>query len=201
MRIYCDMDDILCETAASLCGLADRLFGVKVDYESVGEFNLQNVFKLSDAQMRKFSLASHAYETLMSYPETPGAIEGLKALRKAGHEVDIVTGRPASAWKGTYDWLESHGLSGCEVTFVDKYARGYGAFSDLPRMVPLAEVRARSYDVAIDDSPLSLDFLKTWNETTVLVFDRPWNRAAALAPNMTRVKDWRELIFHFNLKK
>lgn len=201
MRIYCDMDDILCETAASLCGLADRLYGVKVDYDSVGEFNLQNVFKLTDAEMKEFSSASHSYETLMSYAETPGAIDGIKALREAGHQVDTVTGRPSSAWKGTYDWLESHGIGDFPVTFVDKYSRGYGASPDLPRMVPLEEVRSRGYDFAIDDSPLSLDFLKTWNETKVLVFDRPWNRAAALAPNMTRVKDWRELIFHFNLKK
>jgi len=35
MRIYCDMDDILCETAASLCTLAEREFGRVVAYEDV----------------------------------------------------------------------------------------------------------------------------------------------------------------------
>lgn len=187
------MDDVLCETAFSLCGLADRLFGVKVDYESVREFDLKRVFGLSDAQMKEFSAASHSYETLMSYPETPGAVAGLKALSAAGHEIDIVTGRPSSAWKGTSDWLKAHDLGDFPVTYVDKYARGYAAEGEAPRMVSLDEVRALSYDLAIDDSPLSLEFLKDWTRTRVLVFDRPWNRASALAPNMRRVNTWSDL--------
>lgn len=190
MRIYCDMDDVLCETALSLCGLADRLYGVKVDYEAVREFDLQRVFSLSGAQMKEFSRVSHSYETLMSYPETPGAIAGIKALKAAGHEIEIVTGRPSSAWKGTADWLAAHGLCDFPVTYVDKYGRGYSAKGEAPRMVTLDEVRERRYDVAIDDSPLSLEFLKNWTATRVLVFDRPWNRASALSPNMRRVHSW-----------
>lgn len=187
------MDDVLCETAFSLCGLANRLFGVKVDYESVREFDLKRVFGLSDAQMKEFSAASHSYETLMSYPETPGSVAGIKALSAAGHEIDIVTGRPSSAWKGTSDWLKAHGLGDFPVTYVDKYGRGYGVSAEVPRMVPLDEVCARAYDIAIDDSPLSLEFLKDWTSTRVLVFDRPWNRACALAPNMLRVTSWSDL--------
>ena len=39
MRIYVDIDDVLCETAASLCGLAAREFGRHVAYEDVGVFD------------------------------------------------------------------------------------------------------------------------------------------------------------------
>ena len=60
-------------------------------------------------------------------------------------------------------------------------------------MVPMGELARRGYDVAIDDSPMVLPALASWPRTRVLVFDRPWNRAVALAPNMTRVHDWRDI--------
>lgn len=199
MRIYCDMDDILCETAATLCGLADRLFGVKVDYESVGEFNLQNVFKLTDAEMREFSAASHSFETLMSYPETPGAVEGLKALRAAGHTVEIVTGRPSSAYRGTEAWLRAHDLGDFPVIYVDKYARPQPIDPSAPRMVPISEFLREHYDVAIDDSPVALKALEKWTNTDIIVFDRPWNRLELALARPHRLHSWTEILNFFHL--
>ena len=46
--IYVDMDDVLCETAANLCRLAEREFGRHVDYADVFAFDLQKVFGLTD---------------------------------------------------------------------------------------------------------------------------------------------------------
>ena len=40
MRIYVDMDAVLCETAASLCRLAERAFGRQVSYGQVFDFDL-----------------------------------------------------------------------------------------------------------------------------------------------------------------
>ena len=73
MRIYVDMDDVLCETAASLCRLAEREFGRRVPYAEVHDFDLQRVFGLDDEEMRRFMELSHAPETLAAYPVTPGA--------------------------------------------------------------------------------------------------------------------------------
>lgn len=194
MRIYCDMDDILCETAASLCGLAAREFGRFVAYEDVREFDLQHVFGLSDEEMERFSILSHSCECLRSYPPTPDAPEGLRELRAAGHDIEIVTGRPPSCHVATEEWLASKGLADFPVTYVDKYARAYEDVPGAPRRVPLTELLTRHYDVAIDDSPVVLPALAGWDATRVLVFDRPWNKSYTLAPNMTRVKDWRALV-------
>jgi len=193
MRIYVDIDDILCETAVALCGLAARAFGRHVAYEDVRVFDLQQAFALSDDEMRRFFELSHEYGLLTGYAVTPGAVEGVRALRDAGAEVDILTGRPASSHKATEDWLASVGLGDFAVEYVDKYGRNFARHPGDPDTVPLKELLARHYDFAIDDSPVVLEALAAWDKTEILVFDRPWNRAYPLAPNMTRVSGWRDI--------
>ena len=194
MRIYCDMDDILCETALSLCSVAKRLFGSTTRYEEMHDFNLQVSFHLTDSQLKELMEVAHSTQFLLSYALTPGAVEGLKALRAAGHAVDIVTGRPASSYRGTEGWLKAAGLGDFPVTYVNKYGRLFVPDGDAPEMVPLSEVMKRAYEVIIDDSPVVLPAFASWTNTKVLVFDRPWNRNFVLAPNMTRVKDWTDIL-------
>lgn len=195
MRIYVDIDDVLCETAATLCTIAARDFDRHVAYDAVREFDLQKVFSLTDAEMRCFSVISHSPDVLASYPVTSGAVDGVRTLRAAGHTVDFVTGRPASSHAGTEAWLAAAGLSGFDVTYVDKYGRTdrYAARPDDPPTVTMDALTARRYDVAIDDSPVALERLAAWTHTRVLVFDRPWNRAFPLAPNMRRIDGWHDL--------
>lgn len=193
MRIYCDMDDILCETAATLCRLAASTFGVRVRYEDVRNFDLQQTFGLTDGQMRNFMCAAHEPSCLLSYPETSGAVAGLKAFAAEGHDVEIVTGRPATSHAATEAWLRAAGLGAFPVTYVNKYGRLFSQDGDAPEMVSRDDLLKRHYDIAIDDSPLILSALAAWTETRVLVYDRPWNRDFALAPNMVRVKSWAEI--------
>lgn len=195
MKVYVDMDDVLCETAAALCSLAEREFGRHVRYEDVREFDLQRVFSLSDSEMSRFREMSHSREMLMSYPVTPDAVAGLLALRNAGHEVDIVTGRPASSHAGTEAWLESAGLGGMPVTYVDKYGRTdcFASGSDDPKTVSLAELKQRGYGIVVDDSPVILARLADWCDSKVLVFSRPWNESFKLSSNMRRISTWRDL--------
>lgn len=107
---------------------------------------------------------------------------------------EIVTGRPASSHRATVAWLATVGLGDFPVTFVNKYSRYFAGDPDDPRTVPLKELMARLYDVAIDDSPVVLPALAAWKNTKILVFGRPWNRDFNLAPNMVRVDGWKELI-------
>ena len=201
MRIYCDMDDILCETAATLCRLVEREFGVRVAYEDVHEFDLQKSFGLTADEMRRFMALAHRPESLLAYSETPGAVAGLKALAAAGHEVEIVTGRPASSFRATEAWLAAAGLGDFPVTYVNKYGRLFSQDGDAPEMVPLADLLKRHYDVVIDDSPMVLPAFAAWTATRVMVFDRPWNAQFELAPNMTRVFGWGDVLEKLGAKE
>lgn len=194
MRIYVDIDDVLCETAASLCGIVAREFGRHVAYEDVFQFDLQDVFGLTDEEMRRFMVVSHDPDNLKAFPVTDGAAEGIAALRAAGHTVEIVTGRPASSHVATERWLAENGFGGMAVTYVDKYGRAgcYARNPGDPPSITLAELLERRYDVAIDDSPKVLGPLAdAWPDTRLLVFSRPWNRGIALAPNMVRAEGWK----------
>lgn len=188
------MDDILCETARSLCRVAKRLFGSTTRYDEMNDFNLQRSFHLTDAQLKELMDVAHSEEFLLSYEPTKGAVEGLKSLRAVGHTIDIVTGRPATSYRGTEGWLKAAGLGDFPVTYVNKYGRLFVPDGDAPEMVPLKELMKRPYDVVIDDSPVVLPAFESWTQSRVLVFDRPWNQKFALAPNMIRVKDWTDIL-------
>jgi len=189
------MDDILCETAISLCDLAFRLFGKRVAYESVTDFNLQRTFALNDTEFRRFMDVAHEPENLLAYATTPGAVEAVQALIALGHTMEVVTGRPASTYRATRDWLNKVGFGACPVIFVDKYARTSTVLDpNAPRTIPLVEFMTRHYDVAIDDSPVILPTLAEWKDTRIMVFDRPWNHSFVLKPNMTRIEGWKELM-------
>ncbi|MCQ2395343.1 MAG: hypothetical protein MJ249_13765 [Kiritimatiellae bacterium] len=196
MKIYVDMDDVLCETAANLCRLAERAFGKHVPYEKVFQFDLQEVFGLTDDEMKRFMVLSHDFDSLLTHPVTPGAPEALRTLREQGHDVQIITGRPASAHAPTEAWLTRYGLGDFPVTYVDKYGRDacYAHNPDDPPTVTLRELLARSYDLAIDDSPNVLTHLAAWQATRIFVFNRPWNQSFTLAPNMTRVQSWQDIL-------
>ena len=193
MRIYVDMDDVLCETAAALCKLAEREFGKFVEYGNVRSFDLQEVFGLTDGEMDRFRVVSHERDSILGYPQTPGAADGVRALVEAGHLVDIVTGRPAFTHCDTSEWLRAAGLGGLPVTYVDKYGRSFASGPDDPPTVTLGELESRRYDVVIDDSPVVLRRLAEWRSSRVLVFSRPWNESFPLAPNMIRVGGWEDV--------
>lgn len=190
MRIYVDMDDVLCETAATLCELAEREFGRSVRYCDVRSFDLQEVFGLTDGEMERFCVVSHERGSILGYPQTPGAADGVRALAAAGHRVDIVTGRPAFTHRDTSEWLRIAGLGGFPVTYVDKYGRSFASGPEDPPTVTMDELETRRYEAVIDDSPVVLRRLARWTRSRVLVFSRPWNESFPLAANMTRVRGW-----------
>ena len=147
-------------------------------------------------EMKRFMVASHAPDALLTHPVTPGAPEAVRALRKSGHDVEIVTGRPAYAHGDTERWLERAGIGDFRVTYVDKYGRDgcYAHNAGDPPTVPLEELLSRRFDVVIDDSPQILARLSEWLDTRILVFSRPWNESFPLASNMTRVRGWDDIL-------
>lgn len=195
MRIYIDFDDVLCETARHLSGLARELFDRNVPYEAISGFDLKKAFALSEEEID--GLMEHAHRTgfLTDIAPVPGGLEAVRTLEARGHDLAIVTGRPASSHEGSCGWLRKHGLGHLALIYVDKYVRAPAA---PPQKAPATLSRdafaALHFDVAIDDAPGALDLLANRQNCMVIVYDRPWNRTYAQAANMRRSASWPEIV-------
>ena len=192
MRIYIDFDDVLCETARYLSGLARDLFGRDVPYEAITGFDLQEAFSLSDSEITALMTHAHRDEVLAALAPTPGGLEAVQTLAAQGHDVTVVTGRPASSRTGSRGWLSKHGIAHVPLLHVDKYGRTEDG--DRGDALDRAAFEAVRFDVAIDDSPVALDLLAPRRDCRVIVYDRPWNRRYTLGANMRRAGSWTEII-------
>ena len=193
MRIYVDFDDVVTETARTLCGYAAEMFGRHVAYRDVFAFDLRLSFSLDDAQIARLMARAHSPAALAEYPETPGATATIAAWKAAGHEIEIVTGRPPSTHDGTVAWLARRGLGDLPVIHVDKFGRDLGGmFHSRNYVMSLDDLLALRYDFAVEDSPIGLGHLARMDVGRVAVFSRPWNRETPLPDERFRRRaTWR----------
>ena len=190
MKIYVDFDDCLCETARAFTVIAERLFGKKVPYEEVRFFNLKASFDLTDEEYEKMMIEGHLPEILLSYEETPGASKVLNEWIDQGHEVSIITGRPASSYDNSRKWLDIHGLDRAKLFTLNKYGRdSFIRKSDFN--LELEDYYKMKFDLAVEDSPMAFRFFDHLPDLKIMVFNRPWNRECDFPnKNYTRCPDW-----------
>ena len=152
MNIYVDFDDCLCETARYFSKLAAELFNLDIPYEQIKFFNLQKSFSLNDDQYEEMMIKGHTPEVLLSYEETPGAIQTINSWIDKGHDVKIITGRPSSAYEASREWLNQHGLERIELFCLNKYGRE-NFIKGSTFGLELEDYYKMHFDYAIEDSP------------------------------------------------
>ena len=190
VNIYIDFDDCLCETGKAFARLAHELFGTNVPYEGMVHFNLQKSFSLTDEQYACLLARGHEPEVLLSFEETPGASAVVREWIGGGHRVSVITGRPYGSYEVSRAWLDRHGLEGARLYCLDKYGRENRIRNSSFSLTPGDYFRMK-FDCAVEDSPLAFRFFDHLQELKVMVFDRPWNRAAALpGSRYRRCYDW-----------
>ena len=172
-RVYVDFDDVLCETARGLVDLLREEYGKHVAYEDIHCFDLGRAFGLTAPELKGFMEAAHATQCVGNLAPVEGAREALRAWKKAGVEVFVVTGRPPETEEDSRAWLERHAIPCDRLLFVDKYGRHAPSSS----LVALESLAGMGFSLAIDDAPAMLEFLVNSTPMPVIVFDRPWNAA------------------------
>lgn len=99
----------------------------------------------------------------------PGALEALRRLRRAGHEIVIITFKPDWAVPDTFAWIADHRIPTREVHVTD----------DKHRV---------ACDVYLDDAPHQLARISAARpDAATCRFVRPWNRPL---PGVTDVTTW-----------
>ncbi|MCR5356619.1 MAG: 2-dehydropantoate 2-reductase [Lachnospiraceae bacterium] len=190
MNIYVDFDDCLCETARHFSGFVAELFGKDIPYENIKYFNLQKSFSLTDEQYEIMMIKAHSPEVLLSYEETPGAVDTVNGWIDSGYDVSVITGRPYSAYAASRKWLDEHGLFRARLYCLNKYGRdSFIKNSDFS--LELEDYRKMHFDYAVEDSPSAFKFFDHLPELKVMVYDRPWNRECELpGDRYSRCRDW-----------
>ncbi|MBO4374332.1 MAG: 2-dehydropantoate 2-reductase [Lachnospiraceae bacterium] len=193
MNIYTDYDDCLCETAYHFSGLAAELFGIDVPYEKIRYFDLQKSFSLTDEQFTEMMIKAHSPEVLLSYEETPGAIETVNSWVDDGYDVSIITGRPYSAYDASREWLDRHGLERVRLYCLNKYGRdSFTVNSEFS--LEVEDYYRMRFDYAIEDSPSAFRFFEHLPQLKVMVYDRPWNQECVFpGENYRRCHDWQTI--------
>jgi 5'(3')-deoxyribonucleotidase len=196
-RIYVDFDDVLCETAQSLVSLLERRHRRTVAIEDIRSFDLGESFGLSAGELTAFMELAHEPDVLLAIPPVPGAVTVMRDWNARGYPVDIVTGRPPSAYAASREWLARLGVPYASLVFVDKYGRGHAEHPGVP-IVPVDDLARRGLRLAIDDSPVAIRFLARHLDIPVVVFDRPWNRelpgiGAEHEQRLVRCRGWSEI--------
>ena len=190
MNIYVDFDDCLCETARHFSVLVKEMYGLDVPYEKIKYFNLQKSFSLTDEKYDELMIEGHKPDVLLSYEETPGAIQTLNSWFKKGHDVKIITGRPSSAYDASRQWLNQHGLEKVPLFCLNKYGRDTfikGSTFNLE----LEDYYKMHFDYAVEDSPHAFKFFDHLPNLKIMVIDHPWNRECEFPnQNYKRCFDW-----------
>ncbi len=190
MNIYVDFDDCLCETAEHFSKLVKKLFNKDVPYEEIKYFDLQRSFSLTDDEYEHMMIEGHTPDSLLSYDETPGAVSTINGFIDEGMNVSVITGRPASAYEASRQWLDEHGLDRARLYCLNKYGRdSFIKNSDFN--LELEDYYKMHFDYAIEDSPMAFHFFDNWPKLSVMVIDRPWNHDCEFPnANFRRCYDW-----------
>jgi hypothetical protein len=157
MRIGFDCDGVLCLTpfgrlAVHAPGGVPEL---PADYEALYAERAPGGALRAVIEQARFAWRSAA----------PDARDALQALRAAGHEAHIVTGRSAAGAGVLRRWLRRHGLDGL-VADVHMAPPGLR-----PAQHKLASARMHGLEAHIDDDPRTAYYLAEHGVATVYLYD------------------------------
>jgi uncharacterized HAD superfamily protein len=186
--IALDVDEVLADFLAKLLEYHNQEYGSRLRREDFYTYDWWHVWGgSSEEAFRKF------YQFMLTplaeaVEPMPGAIEGVRALKRAGHRLEVITGRPKQLSYLTQEWLDrwfGKLIDGFHSTDMHIFNHGHDSKGTLCR-----DLRA---DLLIDDmykyGEECLDF-----SVPFLLYDSPWNRAYPLRPGMRRAKNWPEIV-------
>jgi uncharacterized HAD superfamily protein len=189
-KIYVDVDDVVSKTTDTYASIVEQEFGKQVLFEEILTFDLRVSFGLTENEFHYFFDLIHQPDHLLGFDVVEGAVDVLVAWARAGHCIEIVTGRPTSALEVSLEWLGKHGVPFDSFTMVDKYNRP-GA--DPAIAISKEELRQRTYDLAVEDSREMALFLANTMVVPVALYDRPWNGQPIHHEQVVRCASWQDI--------
>lgn len=187
-RLGIDFDDTLLDTRRVFLNLLNRAYGTHHTYESAQQYYLDSTFGCTSEDLER--LFSQNFDELHNLDPLPGVASTLLRARNSGHQLTLITARPAIHMPPLYAWVARHHLPIHHIISAPKSGeKALRAFES-------------GIELFIDDNPRHALAIAARN-IPVLLLDRPYNQACA-GPLITRVPDWHAIaqnLFDFPTNK
>ena len=171
MRIALDIDSTLHHYWDQFAAAAERRFGVRLPY---GEQTTWEVDQLRREQLRALVAETHLPENILAAEPYPGAVETVRAWKRAGHFIHVTSHRDVGCRQATAEWLERIGLP---------YDELYCSYDKVSRCVEIG------IDLLIDDSPDNLQRALDAG-LRVATLRHPWNEEICELEDIACASDW-----------
>ncbi len=188
MLIAVDIDDTLGDYTSSLAEFHNQEYNTKLTRNDFHSYNFWEVWggtrEESIEKVDNHTKLGH----IMNVKPLEYSVECIKILKKK-NELILITSRPENTTKKeTEYWINKN--------FPDSFSKIYYSYNK----VRMQEGKTKE-EICIE---LNVDFLIEDNidhaldasekGIKVLLIDSPWNKSKPLSKNITRVKDWKEIL-------
>lgn len=191
--IAIDIDDVIAESALGFVAWSNQKYGTHLTIDDYQE-HWGGVWKTEYEETRKRALAYHASGHQGTYLTVTGADEVLKQLKKR-FKLIVLTARRTSIKPLTHKWIEEYYPNIFDdfifAGFFDNLA---GGASDMTKAELAKSIQA---DYIIDDQLKHVLSAAEIGIQGILFGDYSWNKADVLPKNVTRVKNWHEVLNYF----
>jgi 5'(3')-deoxyribonucleotidase len=178
MRLGIDLDGVVANFTSGWMKFYNRQFGTDLVFEDSKKWNdLVDLTHFDDIdQFWEWSSNLEGRSLFWHLEPFPGAVEALHDLGADGHEIVILTQKPAFAIKDTHDWVRRHAIPSGEIHILD-------------------DKWAVDCDVYLDDGPLILPHLVSHRPNRVVCrYVRPWNQPVPGAVDVVDFDEFREVV-------
>lgn len=201
-RIYVDIDDVLSRTIERLIDLLEATHERRVEVEEVLDYDLKRSFGLDDEEIQALMNRAHLDECIESIEPEEGAVTALGIWARAGHSVNLVTGRPPITNAASRRWLTRHDVAHDSLHHLDKWSRPTWNDEGLPAL-RFAELAEMQFGFAVEDNLDTAVRLIEEFSVPVALMDRPWNRdwsdvSSQTQARMQRCYGWGEVVEDFD---
>ena len=178
MRLGIDLDGVVANFTQGWMNFYNRDFGTSYVFEDSQNWgDLVDLTHFKDmGEFWEWSSDLDGHSVFWHLDPFPDAVEALRGLVDAGHEVIILTVKPDFAVEDTYDWIERHRIPVAEIHILEEKWR-------------------IECDVYLDDGPHVLPGLvKHRGDRTVCRYVRPWNEPLNGAIDVHDFVEFRDLV-------
>jgi len=198
MNIGIDVDGVLTDIHSFNLRHAPPFFKKRFNREVIDDskLDIRDVFACPDEELSKY-WRKHKFAYTVFIPARKRARKTVRALRKDGHKVYIISKRVFTCRKGFVGkfmrstlrtWLWRKGIRYSEIIFCDS------EIADSKKTACLA----KDIDIMVDDEPVNIEAIAPIAK--VICFDTSYNREC-VGDNIKRAQNWDEVYRIINNNK